>query len=217
MSEMALTADRLIVVGKGRLITEGTVDDVVGRGSTGHVRVATADPQSLHELLHDNGADVETRTDDTLIVTGMDARQVGIIAGTAGITCSIITRAVSLRRSRSTPGTPDLSESRVASLWSTRLTGRPGLSNPGAAFSSGDDCDRWSKPRSQAMRLMCLSAKCASQHPPRHELRLASLKGKQRSRQPPKTGRHTTTDVRTRSSSPTAGAEDRRPSPWQAR
>ena len=31
MSEMALTADRLVVVGKGRLITEGTVDDVVGR------------------------------------------------------------------------------------------------------------------------------------------------------------------------------------------
>jgi ABC-2 type transport system ATP-binding protein len=86
MSEMALTADRLIVVGKGRLITEGTVDDVVGRGSTGHVQVATADPQSLHRLLHDSGADVETRADDTLIVSGMDARQVGIIAGTAGIT-----------------------------------------------------------------------------------------------------------------------------------
>src|SRR3954469_15029665 len=35
MSEMALTADRLIVVGKGRLITEGTVDDVVGGRPTG--------------------------------------------------------------------------------------------------------------------------------------------------------------------------------------
>jgi ABC-2 type transport system ATP-binding protein len=86
MSEMALTADRLIVVGKGRLITEGTVDDVVGRGSTGHVRVATADPQALHQLLSDTGADVETRADDILIVTGIDARQVGIVAGTAGIT-----------------------------------------------------------------------------------------------------------------------------------
>jgi ABC-2 type transport system ATP-binding protein len=86
MSEMALTADRLIVVGKGRLITEGTVDDIVGRGSTGHVRVAAADPRSLHRLLHIGGADVETRADDTLIVTGMDARQVGIVAGNAGIT-----------------------------------------------------------------------------------------------------------------------------------
>jgi ABC-2 type transport system ATP-binding protein len=86
MSEMALTADRLVVVGKGRLITEGTVDDIVGRGSNGHVRVAAADPQSLHQLLHDSGAGVETRADDTLIVTGMEARDVGIIAGAAGIT-----------------------------------------------------------------------------------------------------------------------------------
>jgi ABC-2 type transport system ATP-binding protein len=86
MSEMALTADRLIVVGKGRLITEGTVDDVVGRGSTGHVRVAAADPQSLHQLLRDSGAGVETQADDTLLVTGMEARDVGIIAGAAGIT-----------------------------------------------------------------------------------------------------------------------------------
>jgi ABC-2 type transport system ATP-binding protein len=86
MSEMALTADRLIVVGKGRLITEGTVDDVVGRGSTGHVRVATADPRTLRRHLRDGGADVETRADDTLVVTGMDARDVGIIAGNAGIT-----------------------------------------------------------------------------------------------------------------------------------
>jgi ABC-2 type transport system ATP-binding protein len=86
MSEMALTADRLIVVGKGRLITEGSVEDVVGRGSTSHVRVAAADPRSLQLLLHDCGADVETGADDTLIVTGMDAREVGIVAGTAGIT-----------------------------------------------------------------------------------------------------------------------------------
>jgi ABC-2 type transport system ATP-binding protein len=86
MSEMALTADRLIVVGKGRPITEGTVDDVVGRSSTGHVRVATADPRSLHRLLHDSGAGVEAQADNTLIVTGMDARDIGVIAGAAGIT-----------------------------------------------------------------------------------------------------------------------------------
>jgi len=86
MSEMALTADRLIVVGQGRLIAEGSVDDVIGRGSTGHVRVVTADPQSLSQLLHDRGAVVESHADDTLIVTRMDARQVGVVAGSAGIT-----------------------------------------------------------------------------------------------------------------------------------
>src|SRR3954452_10203458 len=47
MSEMALTADRLIVIGRGRLIVEGSVEDVIGRGSTGHVRVATPEPERL--------------------------------------------------------------------------------------------------------------------------------------------------------------------------
>jgi ABC-2 type transport system ATP-binding protein len=86
MSEMALTADRLIVVGRGRLIAEGTVEDVVGRSSTGHVQVDAADPERLHRLLHDRGADVSTRPDGALVVTGMNARDIGIVAGTAGIT-----------------------------------------------------------------------------------------------------------------------------------
>ena len=45
MSEMAFTADRLIVVGKGRLIAEGTVDEVVRTSSIGYVRVETAEPR----------------------------------------------------------------------------------------------------------------------------------------------------------------------------
>ena len=86
MSEMALTADRLIVVGRGRLIAEGTVDDVVARSSTGHVRVDSADPERLRHLLHDRRVDVSAQPDGALVVTGMAARDVGIVAGTAGIT-----------------------------------------------------------------------------------------------------------------------------------
>ena len=86
MSEMALTADRLIVVGRGRLIAEGTVEDLVRGSSTGHVRVDAAEPERLRRLLHDRGAEAAPQPDDTLTVTGMDARDIGIIAGTAGIT-----------------------------------------------------------------------------------------------------------------------------------
>ena len=87
MSEMALTADRLIVIGRGRLIAEGTVEDVVARSSTGHVRVDSAEPERLrHLLLRDRGVDVSARPDGALVVTGMAARDVGIVAGTAGIT-----------------------------------------------------------------------------------------------------------------------------------
>jgi ABC-2 type transport system ATP-binding protein len=86
MSEMAQTADRLIVVGRGRLIAEGTVEDVVRRSSTGHIRVDTAEPERLRLLLQDSGADVSPQPDGTLVVTGMNARDVGIVAGAAGIT-----------------------------------------------------------------------------------------------------------------------------------
>src|ERR671933_70714 len=55
MSEMAQTADRLVVVGRGRLIAEGTVDDLVRRSSTGHVRVDTPEPERLRHLLTDRG------------------------------------------------------------------------------------------------------------------------------------------------------------------
>jgi ABC-2 type transport system ATP-binding protein len=86
MSEMAQTVDRLVVVGRGRLIAEGTVDEVVRRSVTGHVRVATAEPDRLAALLSQQGADASTQADGTLVVTGIDARDVGIAAAGAGIT-----------------------------------------------------------------------------------------------------------------------------------
>jgi ABC-2 type transport system ATP-binding protein len=85
MSEMALTADRLIVVGRGRLIAEGSVDDIVRRSSTGHVRVDSAEPERLRVLLVGRGADVEVQADGAFAVTGLAARDVGTIAAAAGI------------------------------------------------------------------------------------------------------------------------------------
>jgi ABC-2 type transport system ATP-binding protein len=86
MSEMALTADRLIVVGRGRLIAEGSVEDILRRSSTGHVRVQTADPEHLRRLLAARGAEVAAQHNGTLSVAGIDARDVGITAAAAGIT-----------------------------------------------------------------------------------------------------------------------------------
>jgi ABC-2 type transport system ATP-binding protein len=85
MSEMALTADRLIVVGRGSLIADGSVDDIVRRTSTGHVRVDTAEPERLRALLVDRGADVSTQDDGTFAVTGLDARDIGTAAAAVGI------------------------------------------------------------------------------------------------------------------------------------
>jgi len=86
MSEMALTADRLVVVGRGRLIAEGTVAEVLRGASTSSVRVDSAEPDRLRSLLTGDGAAVESAADGTLTVTGPTARDIGIVAGAAGIT-----------------------------------------------------------------------------------------------------------------------------------
>ena len=46
MSEMALTADHLIVVGRGRLVADASTREIIDRGSTKSVRVRTADARS---------------------------------------------------------------------------------------------------------------------------------------------------------------------------
>jgi ABC-2 type transport system ATP-binding protein len=86
MSEMALTADRLVVVGRGRLIAEGTVADVVQGASTGSVRVDAAEPDRLRSLLTRDGASVADAADGTLTVIVPTARDIGIVAGAASIT-----------------------------------------------------------------------------------------------------------------------------------
>lgn len=86
MSEMALTADRLVIVGRGRLIADGSVDELTRRSAVGRVRVDSTEPYRLRLLLQDHGADIATGPDGALVVTGLDARTVGTIAGTAGIT-----------------------------------------------------------------------------------------------------------------------------------
>jgi len=86
MSEMAQTADRLVVVGRGRLITQGTVEEVVGGSAAGHVRVDAAEPERLAGLVRAQGGTVAPEADGGLVVTGLGARDVGILAGTAGIT-----------------------------------------------------------------------------------------------------------------------------------
>jgi ABC-2 type transport system ATP-binding protein len=86
MNEMAQTADRLIVVGRGRLIAEGSVAEIV-QGSVGvKARIESAEPERLADLLADHGGQTARRTDGATIVTGIEARQIGVIASGAGIT-----------------------------------------------------------------------------------------------------------------------------------
>jgi ABC-2 type transport system ATP-binding protein len=73
MSEMALTADHLIVIGRGRLMAESSVADFIARSSLNRVRVRSPQNASLEEafmeLTHDSveyhGSDTATHSPDT--------------------------------------------------------------------------------------------------------------------------------------------------------
>jgi ABC-2 type transport system ATP-binding protein len=86
MSEMALTADHLIVVGKGHLIDDTSVAAFVGRSARVHVRVRSPQPAELAQRLAAAGATVDIDPDTTIRVVGLNCAQVGDIAASAGLT-----------------------------------------------------------------------------------------------------------------------------------
>ena len=85
MGEMALTADDLVVIGRGRLIDQTSVRDFVRRSSTSHVRVRSPRASDLAELLVAAGAAVDRADDGALEVTGLDCVAVGDLAGRHGV------------------------------------------------------------------------------------------------------------------------------------
>ncbi|HEV7195764.1 MAG TPA: ATP-binding cassette domain-containing protein [Pedococcus sp.] len=91
MSEMALTADHLIVIGQGRLLADASTTDVIAASSHNHVFVRTPDPTTLTAVLRHAGATVtSTDTDGRggepgLQVTGLDSGAIGDLAARHGI------------------------------------------------------------------------------------------------------------------------------------
>ncbi|MCW2528143.1 MAG: transporter related protein [Pseudonocardiales bacterium] len=86
MSEMALTADHLIVIGRGRLLASGSVADFIEQSEGHHVRALTSDVPALSRLLRDKGAVVAADGTEGLAITGLECRDVGILAAAAGLT-----------------------------------------------------------------------------------------------------------------------------------
>ena len=84
MSEMALTASHVIVIGRGRLIADSTIDQLVKGSSGAIVRLRTPGSQLVVPRLESAGATVGTEPDGTLIISGLEAPAVGDIAFQAG-------------------------------------------------------------------------------------------------------------------------------------
>ncbi|MCC2314215.1 ABC transporter ATP-binding protein [Cellulomonas xiejunii] len=86
MSEMALTADHLIVIGRGRIVADAPVADVVALAGKPAVRVRTPDVRRLAALLATQpGIELASTGPDVLDVTGTTAPEVAALAASAGI------------------------------------------------------------------------------------------------------------------------------------
>jgi ABC-2 type transport system ATP-binding protein len=77
MSEMALTATRLVVIGRGRLIADTTVEEFVSRAGGMSVTVRTPEVAEMRRLLLGPDITVTSDASDVLQVRGLTAEQIG--------------------------------------------------------------------------------------------------------------------------------------------
>lgn len=93
MSEMAVTADHLIVIGRGALIADASTEEFIERSSERSVLVKSPDDARLRELITAEGGTVQTAArsvedkngEDGMIVTGLPAPRIGELAASASL------------------------------------------------------------------------------------------------------------------------------------
>jgi ABC-2 type transport system ATP-binding protein len=84
LSEMALTASELIVIGRGQLISQSSTKEFVARASENTVKVRSPQIQQLQEALLRASAEI-TSSDDGILVSGLDSSKIGEMAADNGI------------------------------------------------------------------------------------------------------------------------------------
>lgn len=80
IAEMALTADRVVVIGSGRMLAEISMSDLAEAGSRG-VKVRSSEPERMLDLLVGAGAQVNASDDGALLVTGIEPEDLSRLAG----------------------------------------------------------------------------------------------------------------------------------------
>jgi ABC-2 type transport system ATP-binding protein len=85
MSEMALTADHVIVVGRGRLLADASVAELVADAARSYAVVRTPEPERLRNLLHAAGAGVRAGDAGALEVGGLPCHDIGDLAAAHAI------------------------------------------------------------------------------------------------------------------------------------
>jgi len=80
LAEMQLLADHVVVIGRGRLLADEPLDQLVGRSVGEQVLVRSPDAGRLAELLAPTGAAVDRTGDGELTISGVGAEVVGDLA-----------------------------------------------------------------------------------------------------------------------------------------
>jgi ABC-2 type transport system ATP-binding protein len=80
MAEMALTADHVIVIGRGKLLAESSINDLVNSSGQNYVRVRSPQQPELALLLTGNGGTIAPKPDGSLAVSEMTAPTIADLA-----------------------------------------------------------------------------------------------------------------------------------------
>ncbi|ALJ20261.1 ABC transporter ATP-binding protein [Microbacterium sp. No. 7] len=85
MSEMAQTADHVIVLGRGKVLADAPIDDLVRAWTTSVVRVRSPRAAELTQALARPAVEIAAPSADELVVTGLTAAEIGDTAAERGI------------------------------------------------------------------------------------------------------------------------------------
>jgi ABC-2 type transport system ATP-binding protein len=85
MGETALIAQHLVIIGRGRLLADTTVDDFVQKAGGGGVKVASIEAQALRPLLAGPDVTISSTSEEVLMVSGRTAHEIGAIAARHGV------------------------------------------------------------------------------------------------------------------------------------
>jgi ABC-2 type transport system ATP-binding protein len=85
MSEMALTADEVVIIGKGKLISQTSIDDLLAQSTENYVRVRAPEAAKLKTALEHQGAAVVLEDDGSLSVRGANEVAIGELAATMSL------------------------------------------------------------------------------------------------------------------------------------
>ena len=80
INEMALTAERLVVIGRGTLIAETSVSDFTAQNTRDAVRIVTPMTDMFLTALSDVGAPARVESDGSIVASGLTAAEIGELA-----------------------------------------------------------------------------------------------------------------------------------------